>query len=139
MEAVLRANQIGNGALGETECGFLELGHSLTLHDPAKVAAFFLAHVFGILLGQIFEFAGFPGLLEDVFGLLADFLDFRVGLADRLEEDVLDVDAVRHLILLDVPLIDSLQFVVADLHALADLIDVREPVADDAAFGNLIA
>ena len=58
-------------------------------------------------------------------GLLLDFLDFSVGLfVDGHEEDVLNMDAARDLVLLNVGLVAGLKLLIGDLDALADLVGV---------------
>ena len=53
-------------------------------------------------LARSSKLAPLLGLLQHVFGLLANFGDFGVGLADGLEENVLDMNAVFDFVLVDV-------------------------------------
>ena len=59
-------------------------------------------------------------------------------MAYRLEEDVLDVNLIRHLILLDIVLILLLEHVFGDLDGLAKLVDVKQGVAHRAALRHLV-
>ena len=103
VEAILRFHEIGNLALRQAEGGLLKFRDGLAFDDPAQVAAFGLGGVvFGIFLGEILEIGAVLGLLQDVLGLLADFGGFGVGLADGLEENVLDVSAVFDFVFVDV-------------------------------------
>ena len=139
VEAVLSADEVGNFALVETEGGLIEFRDGLAVNEPAEVATFGLgAGILGVFLGEFLEIGALlSGLGEDVLGLLLDFGDFGVGLADGGQQNVLGVDAVGNLVLLDVLLVDGLQLVVGDRGVLAELVEVEKAVADDAFFGNL--
>src|SRR5208282_156799 len=140
VEAVLSANEAGHLALVKTEGGLLKFGDSLALHNPTEVAALGLAAgIFGELLGEFLKVGALLArLCEDILGFLPDLFDFRVGLASHgQEKNVLDVDAVGHLVLLDVLLVKGFELVVGDGDGLAKLSKVDEDVASGALFGNL--
>ena len=77
-------------------------------------------------------------MVQDVLGFFLDLFDLSVRLANGHQEDVLDVHAIGHLILLDILLVLSLQLIVGDLQALANLVHVDDGVTDHALFRNLI-
>src|ERR1041385_299509 len=80
VKAVLRLDQVGNGAGRQGERSFLKFGYGLTVNEPAQIAAFFFAAgIFRIFFGEFVELAAFFGLFEDVFGLFPDFVHFGVG------------------------------------------------------------
>src|SRR5581483_5959876 len=110
VEAILGLDQIGDGALGKAKCDLFKCGNGLTLDNPANVSA--------LLLGAA--------------------RDFGVGFADGHEENVLDVDAIRNRIILNILLVDGFELVVGNLDVLAHLDDVNEAVADHALFRDLI-
>ena len=100
VEAVLGLHQIRNAALGQGKSGLLEFGHRLAFDDPAEIAALgFRGVVFRIFLREIFKIRAVLRLLQNVLGLLVNFGDFRVRLADGLEENVLGVDAILDFVL----------------------------------------
>ena len=110
VEAVLRLDEVGDRALGQAEGGLLKFGDGLAFDDPAEIAALGLGGiVLGIFLGEILEIGAVLGLLQDVLGLLANFGDFGVGLADGLEENVLDVDAIFDFVLINVGVVIGAQ------------------------------
>src|SRR5271170_3102580 len=116
MEAVLSFHQIGNGALGQAERGLLKFRDGLALDNPAEISALGLGGVvLGILLGEVLEIRTLLSLLLDVVGLLADFCNFRIGLADGLEQNVFYVSAVFDLVLIDIGVVIGAQGVIANL------------------------
>ena len=121
------------------KAAFSNSGHRLTLNDPSQIATLGLgARVLGILFRQVLEVrALFLGLGQNVFGLLLDFGNFGVGLAHGHEKNVLGMDAVGHLVLLNVLLVEGFEFVVGNGSVLAKLRKVQQAIADDALFRNL--
>ena len=73
---------------GSVKAALLKFGDGLAFHDPAQIAALGLgAVVLGIFFGQILEIGSGFGFFQDVFGFLANFGDFSIGLADGLEQN----------------------------------------------------
>src|SRR5262249_8712653 len=141
MEAIFGLHEVRRSAFGERKRGVFKLLDGLASNDPAEIAALILrAGVFGVFLGEVLKLGtGLLRLFEDIVSLLLDFRDFRVGLTDGHEQNVLDFHAIGNLVLLDVALILSLKFVVGNLSALADLIRVDQRVSDYALFRNHVA
>ncbi len=65
--------------------------------------------VLGVFLCEVLEIGAGFSFLQDVFGLLPDFGDFGVGLADGLEQNVFDVDAVFDFVFVDVVVVIGLK------------------------------
>src|SRR5262249_53131684 len=116
----------------------LALRDRLALNEPAQVALLGLGpRILRILGGKILEISALLGLREDVFGLFLNFGDFGVGFSGGEEEDVLSVDAVLHLVLLDIRLIGGLQLLVGHSGILAELAEIEQTVTDDPLIRDL--
>ena len=115
VKAVLGLHQIRDRSLGQGKRSLLKFGHGLAFNDPAQIATFgFGAIILGEFLGEIFKICAALCLLQNVFGLLADFRDFSVRLAHSLEQDVLDVHAILDFIFVDVGIVVGAQRIVTD-------------------------
>ena len=139
VEAVLRLDQVRNGAFGQAEGGGLKFRDRLSSDDPAQVPALILARVFGVLLGQVGEIRAMLGLIEDILGLFLDLGNLGIGLADGLEENVGDMRTVLHLVLVDVGLVIDLFFVLGHLGALLELREVQQGIIHGPALGNHVS
>src|ERR1700747_640734 len=126
VEAILSLHEVRDFAFFQVEGHGLKLRNSLALNDPAEVATLVLAaRIFGVLLGEFGEILAAAGLLQNIFGLFAGFFPFSVGFADGHEQDVLDMNAVGHFILLNVLLVLGFQLIVRNLDGLAKLVGIN--------------